>query len=131
MCRDGRKLRFFYHASCFTGSEDPRTQTGSSFEERKDYHLKQAPALSSLEGPRACRDADGRILGREVFKPTAPIELRHGKWSTTEGRGYKGPAIRTSVNLSGKDSLTEFISSNQQQKGLRGSDPGQDHVRAN
>jgi hypothetical protein len=26
MCRDGRKLRFFYHVRCFTGDADPRTQ---------------------------------------------------------------------------------------------------------
>lgn len=26
MCRDGRKLRFFYHVRCFTGGADPRSQ---------------------------------------------------------------------------------------------------------
>jgi hypothetical protein len=26
MCRDGRKLRFFYHEGCFTGGADPRSQ---------------------------------------------------------------------------------------------------------
>ncbi|KAJ3392028.1 hypothetical protein HDU84_004956 [Entophlyctis sp. JEL0112] len=29
--RDGRKMRFFYHRACYTGSADPRTQPGSSF----------------------------------------------------------------------------------------------------
>lgn len=57
MVRDGRKLRFHYHTSCFSGDADPRTQQNSSFKERPDYHEKTAPKLSSLEGPRACRDA--------------------------------------------------------------------------
>jgi len=29
--RDGRKLRLTYHADCFEGDGDPRTQPGSSF----------------------------------------------------------------------------------------------------
>ena len=115
MCRDGRKLRFFYHAGCFTGSDDPRTQANSSYEERRDYHKPTAPALSSLEGPRAYRDADGRVLGREVFKPGAPSQVGRGKWSTIE-RGYKGPPDISEAT----DSLTEFI----QRSSKRSSDPG-------
>jgi hypothetical protein len=87
MVRDGRKLRFFYHEECFTGSADPRTQTHSSFSEKPEYHMNTAPKLSSLEGPRACRDADGRELTRKVFKPEAPSVLGAGKWSVGS-RGY-------------------------------------------
>ena len=103
MCRDGRKLRFFYHEGCFTGNADPRSQEvilrwllasvdlclsllslycrhnrldslwlyfflwwqNSSFEMREDYHKKTAPAVSSLEGPKAVLDPDGRPMGRE------------------------------------------------------------------
>ena len=39
-------------------------------------------------GPRACKDADGRTLGRKVFKEQAPQVLGTGKWSV-ESRGYK------------------------------------------
>ena len=87
--RDGRKLRFFYHDTCFTGDADPRTQENSSFQERNDYHLNTAPNLSSLQGPKSCKDADGRELGRKVFKPNAPTSLGTGKWSVAE-RGYRG-----------------------------------------
>jgi len=48
-CRDGRKLRFFYHAECFSGNEDPRTQNGSSYHENESYHKKLAPKVSALE----------------------------------------------------------------------------------
>jgi hypothetical protein len=81
MVRDGRKLRFMYHTSCFTGDADPRTQENSSFSEAKEYHEKTAPN-------KACVDPDGRPLGREVFKPTAPSVLGKGKWSV-QSRGYK------------------------------------------
>jgi hypothetical protein len=88
MVRDGRKLRFFYHLYCFTGDADPRTQNGSSFEEKQEYHKQTAPNVSSLsEGPRGCVDADGRPLGRKVFKETAPSVLGAGKWSVSQ-RGY-------------------------------------------
>ena len=87
MVREGRKLRFFYHETCFTGDADPRTQEGSSFKERLDLHKKTAPNISSLEGPKAHKDSDGRALGREVFKPSAPAKLGVGKWSV-ESRGY-------------------------------------------
>ena len=93
MVREGRKLRFFYHEECFTGDADPRTQAGSSFadEKHKDLHTKTAPPLSSLEGPRAYKDSDGRVLSRVVFKPTAPSSLGAGKWSVRK-RGYN-PAL--------------------------------------
>lgn len=87
MVRDGRKLRFFYHAECFTGDADPRSQQNSSYYQFKEYHEKTAPNLSSLEGPRACTDADGRVLTRRVFHPEAPSSVGHGKWSVT-ARGY-------------------------------------------
>ena len=88
LVRDGRKLRFFYHANCFTGDADPRTQDNSSFTNQKSYHQNTAPKVSSLEGPRACVDSDGRPLGRAVFKDKAPSVLGQGKWSVAE-RGYK------------------------------------------
>jgi hypothetical protein len=87
MARDGRKLRFFYHETCFTGTADPRTQANSSFYERKDYHGKTAPNISSLEGEKAATDPDGRPLGREVFKRAAPSVIGSGKWSV-QSRGY-------------------------------------------
>ena len=95
MVRDGRKLRFHYHTSCFSGDADPRTQQNSSFKERPDYHEKTAPKLSSLEGPRACRDADGRVLSRIIFKDKAPATVGIGKWNGPLGiseRGYHPPA---------------------------------------
>lgn len=85
--RDGRKLRFFYHLGCFTGDADPRTQQNSSYFQHEEYHQKTAPNLSSLEGPRACRDADGRVLTRKVFHPEPPSALGHGKWSVAS-RGF-------------------------------------------
>lgn len=89
MVRDGRKLRFFYHEKCFTGTADPRTQENGTFAENKDYHKNTAPNISSLrEGPKAVLDPDGRPLGRAVFKPEAPVVLGAGKWSVRE-RGYK------------------------------------------
>ncbi len=88
MCRDGRKLRFFYHVECFTGEADPRTQQGGAFMDGgHEYHTKTAPKVSSLEGPRAARDSDGRLLGREVFKQSPPKVLGIGKWSVAQ-RGY-------------------------------------------
>lgn len=94
MVRDGRKLRFHYHAGCFSGDADPRTQSGSSYETRGGYHRKTAPNVSSLEGPRACRDADGRVLGREVFKAAPPRSVGVGKWNSGPlgvSRGYDPP----------------------------------------
>lgn len=88
MVRDGRKLRFFYHDKCFTGGADPRTQDNSSYATQEAYHKPTAPNISSLEGPRACRDADGRTLGRQVFKQHAPCTVGHGKWSVGQ-RGYQ------------------------------------------
>ncbi len=87
MVRDGRKLRFFYHIDCFTGDADPRTQENGSFFVATEYHTTTAPNVSSLEGPRACCDPDGRPLGRKVFKPQAPSVLGTGKWSVAS-RGY-------------------------------------------
>lgn len=95
MCREGRKLRFFYHVECFSGEADPRTQSGSSFEQERnaELHTKTAPNLSSLEGPRACKDADGRTLTRIVFKEESPKVLGVGKWSV-QSRGYKPSATK-------------------------------------
>lgn len=93
MCRDGRKLRFFYHEKCFKGDADPRSQDESSFNNRQsDYHKQLAPNLSSLEGPRAVKDSEGRVLGRKVFKDRAPSTVGRGKWSVTH-RGYNPKCI--------------------------------------
>jgi hypothetical protein len=96
MVRDGRKLRFFYHTKCFTGNADPRTQEGGAYQTRPDYKLKTAPNVSSLEGPRAVKDPDGRTLGREVHKDEAPSVLGHGKWSVNS-RGYQPHANSLSL----------------------------------
>ncbi len=87
MVRDGRKLRFMYHDRCFTGIADPRTQQGGTFEKVVEYHTSTAPNISSLEGPRAYVDPDGRQLGRKVFKDIAPSTVGAGKWSV-HSRGY-------------------------------------------
>ncbi len=87
MVRDGRKLRFFYHVACFTGGPDPRSQENGSFQTMPEYHQVTAPNVSSLAGPRACCDPDGRPLGRQVFKQEAPSVLGQGKWSVAS-RGY-------------------------------------------
>lgn len=77
-----------YHQRCFTGDADPRTQVGSTFTQRQDYHNITAPKLSCLEGPSAVHDRDGRTLGRTIFKPAAPRTVGQGKWSVQE-RGYR------------------------------------------
>lgn len=91
MCREGRKLRFFYHTECFSGDADPRTQKQSSFNSDRlaDYHTQTAPNISSLsEDPKkAAKDSSGRTLSRIVFKKEAPTELGVGKWSVKQ-RGY-------------------------------------------
>jgi hypothetical protein len=87
MARDGRKLRFFYHLVCFSGGADPRSQENSTFEMKTEYHKKWAPNLSSLEGPRAVKDGDGREMGRTVFKDKAPSVVGAGKWSV-QSRGF-------------------------------------------
>ena len=56
--------------------------------EKLSPHTKTAPNLSSLEGPRAAKDADGRTLTRVVFKKESPKVLGAGKWSVGS-RGYK------------------------------------------
>ena len=88
MVRDGRKLRFIYHIECFTGGADPRSQDNSSFATTPEYHKNTAPNISSLEGPRAVRDSDGRVLSRKIFKPEAPSAVGAGKWSVSS-RGYQ------------------------------------------
>ena len=56
--RTGRKIRLFYHANCFTGTHDPRTQEGSSF------HEHRMPA--------------------KTFQRQAPPEKGAGKWSVSD-----------------------------------------------
>lgn len=93
MVRDGRKLRFQYHKGCFTGGADPRTQQNSSFDNSIEYHENTAPKLSSLEGPRAVLDPDGREMSRKIFKSSAPSVLGQGKWSV-QSRGYNPSPIK-------------------------------------
>jgi hypothetical protein len=119
MARDGRKLRFFYHVDCFSGDADPRTQTNSSFETKPEYHEKSAPKVSSLEGPRALKDADGRELGRTVFKDKAPSVIGAGKWSVAN-RGfvpspfYQTPAASSASSLALSESRRSFSSDRNQ-----------------
>ena len=65
---------------------------------QEEYHTPTAPNVSGLEGIHAKRDADGRILGRTVFKEQAPSVLGKGKWSV-HSRGYN-PHSLTLSNLS-------------------------------
>ena len=99
MCREGRKLRFMYHAECFSGEADPRSQEGSRFNDSRNatLHTKTAPNISSLEGPRAAKDSDGRTLSRVVFKEDAPKALGTGKWSVRT-RGYNPKQIPSEKN---------------------------------
>ena len=49
---------------------------------------------------RACTDADGRKLGREVFKDKAPASVGVGKWNSGPlgvSRGYHPPAHTLTV----------------------------------
>lgn len=55
VCRDGRRTRLYYHPDCFSGVEDPRSQTHSSAQ-------------------------DDRF--KNVISKTAPMEKGRGKWST-------------------------------------------------
>lgn len=84
MVRDGRKLRFFYHAACFRGSADPRTQDGSTFETKPLYHKDTAPDVSGLQ------------KNRKVFQPTAPKTLGKGKWSV-RSRGFRPTGRRSTA----------------------------------
>lgn len=76
MVRDGRKLRFFYHEKCFIGDADPRTQTNSTFERKKEYHKPTAP------------DVKGLKKNLKIFQPAPPETVGSGKWSVAS-RGYK------------------------------------------
>ena len=60
VCRDGRKLRLYYHEECFSGEADPRTQANSSYN-------KPDKKFSA------------------VISPTAPARKGTGKWSTSYG----------------------------------------------
>ena len=45
--RDGRRIRLMYHLKCFSGTADPRTQAGSSYNEGrmpKSCFSSKAPA---------------------------------------------------------------------------------------
>eukprot|EP00759_Apiculatamorpha_spiralis_P008593 PhF_6_TR15531/c0_g1_i1/m.24149 len=68
-CRDGRKIRLIYHEGCFNGADDPRTQSGSSF---------QNPKFST------------------VLQQKAPETKGHGKWST-ESYGYQGSTRKSTA----------------------------------
>ncbi|KAI8920279.1 hypothetical protein DFJ77DRAFT_451991 [Powellomyces hirtus] len=63
--RDGRKIRLFYHPTCFSGSADPRTQARSSFH-------------------------DPRYASAHLSTAAPPVK-GHGKWSV-EQYGYS-PAV--------------------------------------
>ena len=56
-CRDGRKIRLYYHQGCFSGDADPRTQVSSSFND---------PRFPSV-----------------AFQSEAPAVKGRGKWSTS------------------------------------------------
>eukprot|EP00761_Pharyngomonas_kirbyi_P008041 gb/GECH01008052.1/.p1 GENE.gb/GECH01008052.1/~~gb/GECH01008052.1/.p1 ORF type:complete len:103 (+),score=21.42 gb/GECH01008052.1/:1-309(+) len=60
MCRDGRRIRLFYHKECFSGEADPRTQNNSSYGKRRKY-----PS--------------------QAFQSSAPQKKGTGKWSTSYG----------------------------------------------
>jgi hypothetical protein len=71
--RDGRKLRLMYHEQCYSGSSDPRTQTGSS------YH-------------------DQKWVNAQSIQQKAPPVKGYGKWSCSE-YGYKGDLYTTVPNV--------------------------------
>ncbi|KAJ1561303.1 hypothetical protein HK096_005204 [Nowakowskiella sp. JEL0078] len=71
--RDGRKMRLFYHSSCFSGTADPRTQQNSSFFDPR------FPMTS--------------------FNPTAPSTKGHGKWSVVD-YGYRPVPLPATMPIS-------------------------------
>ena len=89
--RDGRKMRFFYHRKCFSGSSDPRTQSQSTFNQ-------------------------GRLPGSS-FQSKAPEHKGRGKWSVSSyGYNPSGDAtikaVKTSAQkLDKNDSMTKQITS--------------------
>lgn len=63
VCRDGRKMRFFYHQMCFSGDSDPRTQTHNSTDKWKKEEKK---------------------VGNNIITGTvAPKTKGYGKWHTS------------------------------------------------
>eukprot|EP00920_Eleutheroschizon_duboscqi_P033276 GHVT01080223.1.p1 GENE.GHVT01080223.1~~GHVT01080223.1.p1 ORF type:complete len:215 (-),score=12.36 GHVT01080223.1:89-733(-) len=48
--RDGRKIRLFYHANCYSGTSDPRTQTHSSYRQLKESHHASAYKFNVISG---------------------------------------------------------------------------------
>ncbi|EDV25872.1 hypothetical protein TrispH2_004702 [Trichoplax sp. H2] len=73
--RDGRKMRFFYHRQCFSGSGDPRTQSGSTFNQ-------------------------GRLPSNS-FQGKAPERKGQGKWSVSSyGYNPSGTTVVETVKAS-------------------------------
>ena len=83
--RDGRKLRLMYHEKCFSGSSDPRTQSGSSYNDQKWTNTR-------------------------AIQPDAPAVKGYGKWSCSE-YGYKGDLYATSTSRSPVRKPTDMNSS--------------------
>ncbi|CAF2583645.1 unnamed protein product [Rotaria sp. Silwood2] len=71
--RDGRKLRLMYHERCYSGSSDPRTQTGNSY-------------------------YDNKWTNAQSIQEKAPPIKGYGKWSCNE-YGYKGDLYATVPNI--------------------------------
>lgn len=67
--RDGRKLRLMYHDRCYSGLTDPRTQSGSSYNDQK-------------------------WANAQSIRERAPAVKGYGKWSCSE-YGYKGDSYMT------------------------------------
>jgi hypothetical protein len=67
ICRDGRKIRLWYHSSCFNGSDDPRTQMDSSSHDPRFVH-----SIAS----------------------TAPTTKGRGKWSVSAYGAQDGTIVQ-------------------------------------
>lgn len=79
--RDGRKLRLMYHERCFSGSSDPRTQNGSSYN-------------------------DNKWANTNSIREKAPPVKGYGKWSCSE-YGYKGDFYTTPNSVKHRDSESD------------------------
>jgi hypothetical protein len=119
MVRDGRKMRFFYHKTCFRGTADPRTQKGdgvmSTFSDPKydEYHKPNAPNVSGLK------------TNLKVFQEKPPPDVGRGKWSVGS-RGFQpSPSCGSKAGTRSGASNGKKSKSGSRRKTVRSKEPSQ------
>jgi hypothetical protein len=85
IARDGRRLRLMYHASCYSGDPDPRSQLGGSYWEDKWARTTkpseyQPPNVADGDSTRA---GSGRGKSNLIAEQAPPVK-GHGKWSVLQ-----------------------------------------------